>query len=315
MSTKDPLPNPLPKGEGADDPLPNSLPKGEGADDPLAQSEAAVSPAPLPPRSPALLSRRDFLIIAGATAGAAALSQVVIAGPLSPEAVTGIDRHSGASGAHEWHMAIDLDRCIGCQYCVWTCQAVNDVVDDAMRWNIGFWDRTENGREFFMTRPCLHCAEAPCVKVCPVGATWIREDGIVAMDYDRCIGCRYCEVACPYDARRFNWSAVDGDNLQAHQWGTAEVERRPRGVVEKCTFCVHRIDRGLAEGLMPGVDPQATPACVVACPVGARVFGDVRDSDSPISVFLRENDTFRLREDFGTEPKVHYVRPSQSVES
>ena len=310
MSTeKNPLPNPLPKGEGAQDPLPNPLLEGEGAGSP-SFGEGARGRAGLP-----LLSRRDFLIIAGATLGAAALSQVVIAGPLSADAATGLTRHTGASGVHEWHMGIDLDRCIGCEYCLWTCQAVNDVVDDAMRWNVGFWDRTENGREFFMTRPCLHCAEAPCVKVCPVGATWIREDGIVAMDYDRCIGCRYCEVACPYDARRFNWSAVEGDNPQAHTWGTAEIERRPRGVVEKCTFCVHRIDRGLAEGLVPGVDPQATPACVVACPVGARVFGDIRDPESPISAFLRDNDTFRLREDFGTEPKVHYIYPSRDTES
>ena len=270
---------------------------------------------PRPEKKPsALLTRRDFLIIAGATVGAAALSQIVIAGPLSADAVSGIERHGAASGAHEWHMGIDLDRCIGCQYCIWACQATNDVVKDSMRWNIGFWDRTANGADFFMPRPCLHCAEAPCVKVCPVGATWIREDGIVAMDYERCIGCRYCEVACPYDARRFNWAAPDGDNALDRVWGAAEVERRPRGVVEKCTFCVHRIDRGLAEGLVPGVDPQATPACVVACPVGARVFGDIHDPDSPISAFLRDNDTFRLREDFGTEPKVHYVRPGRDTE-
>ncbi len=262
----------------------------------------------------ALLTRRDFLIIAGATVGAAALSQIVIAGPLSADAVSGIERHGAASGAHKWHMGIDLDRCIGCQYCIWACQATNDVVKDSMRWNVGFWDRTANGTEFFMTRPCLHCAEAPCVKVCPVGATWIREDGIVAMDYERCIGCRYCEVACPYDARRFNWATPNGDNTLDRVWGAAEVERRPRGVVEKCTFCVHRIDRGMAEGLVPGVDPQATPACVVACPVGARVFGDIHDPDSPISAFLRDNDTFRLREDFGTEPRVYYVRPGRDTE-
>jgi len=262
-----------------------------------------------------LLSRRDFLIIAGATAGAAALSQVVIAGPLSPDAVQGIERHGAASGAHEWHMAIDLDRCIGCEYCVWACQAINDVPRDTMRWNVGFPERTTGGTDFFMTRPCLHCAEAPCVKVCPVGATWIREDGIVAMDYDRCIGCRYCEVACPYDARRFNWEVVTDENERVPTWGTPEVERRPRGVVEKCTFCVHRIDRGLEQGLMPGVDAQATPACVNICPVGARVFGDANDPESPISVFLRQNDTFRLREDFGTEPKVHYVSPSRASES
>ena len=261
-----------------------------------------------------LLTRRDFLIIGGATVGAAALSQVVIAGPLSPDAVQGIQRHGAASGAHEWRMAIDLDRCIGCEYCLWACQAVNDVPRDEMRWNVGFPERTAGGTEFFMTRPCLHCAEAPCVKVCPVGATWVREDGIVAMDYDRCIGCRYCEVACPYDARRFNWDKVTEENPYVPTWGTPEVERRPRGVVEKCTFCVHRIDRGLEQGLTPGVDAAATPACVNICPVGARVFGDANDPESPISVFLRENETFRLREDFGTEPKVHYVSPSRAAE-
>jgi Fe-S-cluster-containing dehydrogenase component len=163
-----------------------------------------------------------------------------------------------------------------------------------------------------MTRPCLHCSEAPCVKVCPVGATWIREDGLVAMDYQRCIGCRYCEVACPYDARRFNWRDSLGENAYQPRWGEAEVERRPRGVVEKCTFCVQRIDRGLDQGLTPGVDRAATPACVVACPVGARIFGDALDPQSPLSQYKAEHMTFRLREDFGTQPKVFYVQPGGS---
>jgi len=139
----------------------------------------------------------------------------------------------------------------------------------------------------------------------------VREDGIVAMDYDRCIGCRYCEVACPYDVRRFNWQESTAENPYVPTWGTPEVPRRDRGVVEKCSFCVHRIDRGLDQGLMPGIDPQATPACVNVCPVGARVFGDIYDPESPISKFLKEYDTFVLREDLGTEPKVHYVRPSK----
>ncbi len=258
----------------------------------------------------ALLSRRDVLKILGATGVTAVASQVITTGALSADAIEGITRHTEASGQYEWHMGIDLDKCIGCQYCMKACQAVNDIPDDDMRWNVGFPERTEGGTDFFMTRPCLHCQEAPCVKVCPVGATWVREDGIVSMDYDRCIGCRYCEVACPYDVRRFNWGPPSTEkNSYQPTWGVAEVERRPRGVVEKCTFCVHRIDRGLSQGLTPGIDPQATPACVVICPVNARVFGDYNDSESPISKFLEEHETFRLREDFGTDPKVHYVRP------
>ena len=164
------------------------------------------SKAPKPGRPP-LLTRRDVLKIIGATGATAVVTQLVTSGPLSAEAVRGLEDEGHAEGEsrHQWRMVIDLDKCIGCNYCVWACQAVNDVPDDEMRWNVGFPEKTENGDEFYMTRPCLHCEEAPCVKVCPVGATWKRADGIVAMDYDRCIGCRYCEVACPYDARRFNW--------------------------------------------------------------------------------------------------------------
>ena len=261
-------------------------------------------------RKPPLLSRRDALKIIGATGATAVVAQAVTAGPLSSGAIEGLKRETHhASSDHEWHMVIDLEQCIGCQYCIWACQATNDVPEDNMRWNIGFPERTENGTDFFMTRPCLHCQEAPCTKVCPVGATWVREDGIVAMDYDRCIGCRYCEVACPYDVRRFNWGTIDTENAYQPTWGVAEVDRRERGVAEKCTFCVHRIDRGLSQGLTPGVDPQATPACVNICPVNARIFGDVKDPESPVSKYLAEHETFRLREDFGTEPKVHYVRP------
>ena len=131
------------------------------------------------------------------------------------------------------------------------------------------------------------------------------------MDYKRCIGCRYCEVACPYDVRRFNWEPSTKENPYHPTWGSAEIERRSRGVVEKCTFCSHRIDRGLALGLTPGIDREATPACVNICPVNARVFGDHNDPESPLSKFFQENDTFRLREDFGTKPKVHYVRPEK----
>lgn len=260
-----------------------------------------------------LLSRRDVLKIGGATLAVAAVSQVVISGPFTADSVKGLEREEnghGEVGKHQWHMAIDLSLCIGCSYCVRACQAVNDVPDDDMRWNIVFPEQTEVGVEFYMNRPCQHCQEAPCTRVCPVGATWVRADGIVAMDYDRCIGCRYCQVACPYDVRRFNWRVVKDENEYVPTWGIPEIERRPRGVVEKCTFCVQRIDRGLSQGLTPGVDSAATPACVDACPVNARIFGDILDVESPVSKYLKEHESFVLHEEWGTQPKVHYIRPT-----
>lgn len=280
------------------------------ASQPKPESEAQPTGKKRP-----VLSRNDLLKIGGVTAAAALVTQVAITGPLSPDAVQGIGSttHGHANGTapkHEWHMVIDLSRCIGCNYCMYTCQAVNDVPEDDMRWNIVFPERTELGVDFYMNRPCQHCQEAPCTRVCPVGATWVREDGVVVMDYDRCIGCRYCQVACPYDVRRFNWRTSREANPYVPRWGSPEVERRPRGVVEKCTFCVHRIDRGLKHGLKPGVDLAVTPACVAVCPVGARIFGDVMDPESPVSKYLAEHETFRLREEWGTQPKVHYVRPT-----
>lgn len=268
-------------------------------------------------KKPSILSRRDIHQIAGATGGAAIITGLVTSGPLSPEAVEGIKRqnseHHDESGEHDWKMVINLEQCIGCQYCIWACQATNDVPEEDMRWNVGFPERTEGGTDFFMTRPCMHCQDAPCVKVCPVGATWIREDGMVAMDYERCIGCRYCQVACPYDARRFNWKVSEVDNQYHPTWGSAEIERRPRGVIEKCTFCSHRIDRGIDQGLIPGTDRAATPACVNACPVGARVFGDAKNPDSSVAKYITQHETFRLREDFGTQPNVYYVRPEKEA--
>jgi Fe-S-cluster-containing dehydrogenase component len=179
-----------------------------------------------------------------------------------------------------------------------------------MRYNVVTTETTQSGKEFFLSRPCMHCREAPCVHVCPVGATYKRPDGIVAMDYDKCIGCRYCQVACPYDARVFNWKEPIERSPQSPNFGIQEVPNRPRGVVEKCTFCSHRIDAGLARGLVPGVDTQATPACVVACPTKARIFGDTSDPQSEISVALSEaRTTLRLREELSTEPRVYYIPP------
>jgi len=114
-------------------------------------------------------------------------------------------------------------------------------------------------------------------------------------------------VACPYDARSFNWEKFECKNPAVPEWGNPEVERRPRGVPEKCSFCYQTIDRGLSLGLTPGVDVDATPACVVACPTGARMFGDLNDPESNVSKALAENYHYRLRENLGTSPRVYYL--------
>ena len=249
--------------------------------------------------------RRDFIkVLAG---GGAAL----IALKVAPK--VGATKPSG-SGDHQWAMVIDQNKCEGCGYCTLACRAHNDVPPE-ISWNRVIEAGEVDGKEVFLARPCMQCEHAPCVSVCPVKASYYREDGIVMMDYDKCIGCRYCEIACPYGARAFNWKTFNEENPAVPEWGQPEVERRPRGVVEKCSFCYQRIDRGLAMGLTPGIDPDATPACVVACPVGARSFGDLNDPTSEVSQLITTNATHRLRDDLGTGPRVYYICPEGGEEN
>lgn len=148
---------------------------------------------------------------------------------------------------------------------------------------------------FYMGTQCYQCEVPPCTEVCPVGATWKEPDGIVVVDYDWCIGCRYCEAACPYWARRFNWGEpqVPEEEVNRNQHYLGNRLRR-KGVVEKCHFCIQRTREG---GL---------PACAEACPTGARVFGNLLDPDSEIRWVLANKKVFRLKEDLGTEPKFWY---------
>lgn len=158
-------------------------------------------------------------------------------------------------------------------------------------------------------RPCMHCDNPPCVKVCPVGATYRNEEGLVLQRYERCIGCRYCTVACPYTARSFNWYRPEyPESLK--QYLNPDVPLRTKGIVEKCTFCVQRIEKAKKKAEAEGRalrDGEVIPACVQACPTGARTFGDLDDPDSRVSQLAESPRAFRLQEELGTRPKVIYL--------
>jgi len=158
----------------------------------------------------------------------------------------------------------------------------------------------------------MHCENPPCVKVCPVGATFRTEDGLVAMNYDRCIGCRFCTTACPYAVRYFNWFAPRFP-LPLDQALNPDVAPRPKGVVEKCTFCLHRLraaERQAAEQGRELSDAEVVllPACNQACPASARYFGDLEDPESTVSRLARSQRAIRLFEELGTEPSVYYLK-------
>lgn len=214
-------------------------------------------------------------------------------------------------------MVIDTRRCFGCKACVVACKAENKtppgvaytlVLESALE------PRIED-KPLFMTKPCFHCENPACTVVCPVGATFKRpQDGIVVVDYDRCIGCRYCMTACPYGARFFDY----GDNYPAvseqtpyaqvpspeyQQFRKREKGKSPIGNVRKCTFCVHLQD---ADGKY---DKQAGrwPSCAKTCTGHAIHFGDFMDPESEVSRLLRERPAIRLKEELGNEPNVYYL--------
>ena len=256
------------------------------------------------------VSRREFVKITTRLGISAAALEVVrrLRGNLTHATASS----KAGSSAYDWALAIDLDLCTGCNYCTYACKASNDTAD-GITWNAVYKDTEHFSKEVYVPRPCMHCEHAPCVDVCPVGATYHRDDGLIAMNYDLCIGCRYCQVACPYGARYFNWEKNDQVNPMVPEWGEPEIERRPRGVVEKCTFCSQRLDAAVENNLTPGKDVAATPACVNICPVGARTFGDLNDPNSKVSRLLAERENIVLREELGTHPRVHYLLPQRKA--
>lgn len=221
----------------------------------------------------------------------------------------------------KWGMVIDLDKCTGCEACVVACMQENNVPfaepDEAAKGRVIHWMellQIEEGeyphvRSRTLPRPCMQCENPPCTKVCPVGATYLSPEGIVGQIYARCIGCRYCTAACPYTVRYFNWREPTWPGDMADGLND-EVSVRPKGVVEKCTFCHHRLVRAREAARMEGREMQPKeyiPACVEVCPTRAITFGDLGNPHSEVSALARSSRAFTLMEDLGTKPKVFYL--------
>lgn len=198
-------------------------------------------------------------------------------------------------------IAINKRRCIGCHTCSLACKMQNNV-PDGMLWNrvltenVDIIDGAEgvypNLSRNYLPLACQHCDNPACQRVCPTGATYTDDKGRVEIDYDKCIGCRMCMAACPYNARTFNWN--EPSRAAGFNYGDARVPERGKGIMEKCTLCKERTDDG------------DVPMCVLCCPGDARIFGDLDDPESEISRVIRDNDAYVLLPEKGTQPKVHY---------
>jgi Fe-S-cluster-containing dehydrogenase component len=259
------------------------------------------------------VDRRKFLQMAGLTAlGVAAQPGRLLGQQDSLQADTSlIGREEHPLTAKRWAMTIDLRKCLkdkGCNDCVVACNKEHNIPQfnsrkDEIKWiwkerfDSAFVDQenefiADNVKHSNLPVLCNHCDNPPCVRVCPTQATWKREeDGIVMMDWHRCIGCRYCVAACPYGSRSFNWR----DPRPFIEHIDPKFPTRMRGVVEKCTFCEKR----LSEGLLP--------ACVVACPEKAMAFGDLEDSESEVRKLLQERFSIRRKPVLGTQPQIYYL--------
>ena len=249
------------------------------------------------------MDRRRFLRLGvlgvGATA-VLAVSAKFLADKIVPASV---DPRLRGSAADSWVMVIDLAKCDGCGACTKACDAEH-YVPSGQQWIQVYQVTDDTGGTFFLPAPCMNCRNAPCVKVCPVGATYMDPDGVVLVDQTRCIGCRYCMAACPYNRRFFNWTQPTyPPEAEAHTYSPDEPWPLPKGVVAKCMFCAHEARKG------------QLPACSRDCPMGAIYFGDEAEDavtngfgeTIPFRKTLQTQSGFRWKEELGTDPRVYYL--------
>ncbi len=225
----------------------------------------------------------------------------------------------------KWGMVIDLDKCTGCGTCMVACAVENNLPlqnrhdmeqERVIRWmrllSLSLSDgELPNGKARLMPLCCQHCDNSPCIRVCPVRATYKNDEGMIAQIYPRCIGCRYCVNNCPYTCKFFNWREPHWPDPMDSALNP-DVSLRNKGVTEKCTFCHHRLLRAKEEASAGGrgvKNGDFVPACVEACPAGAIYFGDLNDHSSKVAQLLKHDRgrVFRMLEDLGTEPKVYYL--------
>lgn len=235
-----------------------------------------------------------------------------------------MSEHHEVASKEKYGMVIDLDKCTGCGACTVSCLSENNHYvreDESDKLRSVAWMKVykvTNGEPFpntkvaFIPRPCMHCDHhTPCVSVCPVMATDYNPlTGIVSQIYTRCIGCRYCLGACPYHARYFNWwDPVWPEGM--HKLLNPDMSPRMRGVVEKCSFCNHRLqkakDKAYVEGRRDLKDGEYVTACAEACPTRAITFGNMKDPESAVAKLIKSPGAFRLLEKLGTQPKVYYL--------
>jgi dimethyl sulfoxide reductase iron-sulfur subunit len=270
---------------------------------------------PLLPTATGELHRREFLRVA---AGAG-----LVAGTVAAIGLPGVDASQSAEGApvaessdhdlaagapnaevtteRQWAFVVDMRLCDGCDACTEACQKTHYLAAD-QKWINVYRMTSAAGQAYFMPRLCMHCENAPCEKVCPVGATFKNDEGVILVDQKVCIGCRMCMAACPYEARYFNWDDTVEPPAEFNNPMPEFPVPQIKSTVGKCILCVHYEKDG------------KVPACVSACQMGALYIADLEadiatnGSDTvKLSTFLRANDAIRYREELGTHPRVYYI--------